>query len=78
MADVDAVFENGVFRPTTPVSLPEGTLVHLQAVIVPPTATCAAAPEEPDDALKQIYAVLCEVRSSGHIDTAARHNDHTV
>jgi predicted DNA-binding antitoxin AbrB/MazE fold protein len=27
---VEAIFENGAFRPVEPVSLPEGTPVHLQ------------------------------------------------
>ena len=28
--DIDAIFDNGVFRPTAPVELPEGARVHLR------------------------------------------------
>jgi predicted DNA-binding antitoxin AbrB/MazE fold protein len=28
--DIDAIFDNGVFRPVEPVILPEGTRVHLR------------------------------------------------
>lgn len=27
--DIDAIFDDGVFRPTAPISLPQGTRVHL-------------------------------------------------
>lgn len=28
--DVDAIYDNGIFRPVDPLSLPEGTRVHLR------------------------------------------------
>jgi predicted DNA-binding antitoxin AbrB/MazE fold protein len=39
---IDAIFSQGAFRPLEPLSLPEGTLVHLS--INEQTATVAAPP----------------------------------
>jgi predicted DNA-binding antitoxin AbrB/MazE fold protein len=70
---IRAVFENGLFRPTEPVSLPEGTVVDIPA----PEAQPAPPPATPmNDALAKIYAILAERYSSGHTDTAQRHNEH--
>lgn len=48
MTTIPAVYENGVFRPTGPVPLAEGTSVQLTAVPTPPTAPPAATdPDSP-------------------------------
>lgn len=78
MGTVDAIFEKGVFRPTSPVSLPEGTRVQLQAILPTPPGPEAAQQREPDGLLDQIYAVLSETRPSGRTDTAARHDEHAA
>ncbi len=36
MATIQAVFENGVFRPTSPVQLPEACEVEFEPRLVPP------------------------------------------
>ena len=41
MSTIEAVFEGGVFRPTTPVSLPEGSRV---TVVVDASGSTDAAP----------------------------------
>jgi len=69
---IQAIYENGVFRPTEPVDLPDGIRVTIQPEgpeITPPTGF------EEDD-LDPIYEVLKRRRRSGHRDTAERHNEH--
>lgn len=78
MDTVDAIFEGGVFRPTSPVSLPEGTRVRLQTVMPMPLSPEAARQHEPDRLLDEIYAVLSQVQPSGRTDTAARHDEHAA
>lgn len=70
---VQAVFENGVFRPVGPVDLPERTPVELE-MRVPSEQEPAPAPMS--EGLARIYAILGERYNSGHTDTAARHNEH--
>ena len=71
---VHAIYENGVFRPVEPVDLPERTSVEfdlrvsVQEADVPQPAMC--------EGLAKIYEVLGRRYSSGHTDTAARHNEH--
>lgn len=71
---VHAVFENGVFRPVEPVDLPERTPVEFEPRVV------AEAPEVPppemSEGLRKVYEILGRRYSSGHTDTAARHNEH--
>ncbi len=70
---VRAVFERGVFRPATAVSLPEGSVVDLQwegdAVDVR-----ALAPAGTDESLLGLYEILGRRYDSGNADTAARHD----
>ncbi len=65
---VKAIYENGVFRPTEPVNLPEQTCVD---VIVPTES-------DPEDRKNQeeIYALLRQSHPSGETDVAERHNEH--
>lgn len=79
MDTVRAVFEGGVFRPVVPVQLPEHTeyVFEPRQVInsdeqqeAPPTIDC------PDEGLRKIYEILGRRYSSGHTDTAERHNEH--
>jgi predicted DNA-binding antitoxin AbrB/MazE fold protein len=76
METVQAIYENGVFRPIKPVDLPEQTVVEFEprlAGVVPENAS-----ETPplDEHLSRIYAILSERYDSGESDTAARHNEH--
>ncbi len=45
MSSIEAVFEGGVFRPTVPVSLPEGSRVTV--VVEAPLETGEAPPVDP-------------------------------
>jgi predicted DNA-binding antitoxin AbrB/MazE fold protein len=66
---IRAVYEHGVFRPTEPVSLPDGTEVQIPTPDPP-----AAPPTVPS--LDEIYALLSERFDSGETDVAERHNEH--
>lgn len=78
MKTIRAVYENGVFRPTEPVDLPEGS-----PVIVEPTADAARQPRPSDPefahldpGLREIYAILSHRHEGGSPDASARHNEH--
>jgi predicted DNA-binding antitoxin AbrB/MazE fold protein len=65
---VRAVFENGVFRPIEPVSLPERCEVEVEVRQVK---------EEPKvPSLDDVYAILSKRFNSGDSDVAACHNEH--
>lgn len=69
MKVIHAVYENGVFRPTGPVDLPEHCRVEFEPKVVPEGAG-------PDDGLDRIYEILGERYDSGRHDLAERHNEH--
>jgi len=66
MKTIHAVFEDGVFRPTERVELPE----HCEVEFEP-------RPVQPDSlkALDDVYAILSERFASGESDVAARHDE---
>jgi predicted DNA-binding antitoxin AbrB/MazE fold protein len=65
---VRAVFENGVFRPIEPVTLPERTVVEFEP------RPMEASKE--DRALDAVYEILSRRYHSGQHDLAERHNEH--
>ena len=65
---VHAVFENGVFRPTEPVELPENCHVEFEPRLV--------TNESGPPSLDEVYAVLGRRFESGEHDVAQRHNEH--
>ncbi|MBL9125811.1 MAG: antitoxin family protein [Planctomycetaceae bacterium] len=68
MKTIHAVFENGVFRPTQPVELPEASHVEFEPrLIVEPGTT---------PSLDDVYSALSRRFNSGEPDVAARHNEH--
>jgi predicted DNA-binding antitoxin AbrB/MazE fold protein len=72
-ATVHAIYENGVFRPVDRVDLPDNTPVEFEPRIL------VKAPTDPSgisEGLARIYEILGRRYSSGHSDTAARHNEH--
>ena len=68
MAVIHAIYENGVFRPTEPVDLPESSKVEVELRSVAPPAD--------DERLDAIYAILEARFESGETDLADRHNEH--
>jgi predicted DNA-binding antitoxin AbrB/MazE fold protein len=63
---VRAIYENGVFRPTEPVNLPENSEVE---VLLPVPLIDAAK-------LDSIYRIMGETYPSGESDVAERHDEH--
>jgi predicted DNA-binding antitoxin AbrB/MazE fold protein len=66
---VHAIYENGVFRPTQHVDLPEKTTVEFEPRVV-------LSDEEDAAAQRRIYELLSRSYDTGQTDTAARHNEH--
>lgn len=65
---IHAIYENGVFRPTEPVELPEPCHVVFEPQIV---SALAPAPS-----LDDVYALLNQRFDSGERDVAERHDEH--
>jgi predicted DNA-binding antitoxin AbrB/MazE fold protein len=66
---VKAIYENGVFRPTEPVDLPDRSQVEFDPKIV--------GQDQDDEAAQQrIYELLRQSLPSGERDVAERHNEH--
>jgi len=66
---VRAIYENGVFRPTEPVNLPEKSRVEFEPKLV--------QDEKEDRAAQQrIYELLGQSFPSGETDVAERHDEH--
>jgi predicted DNA-binding antitoxin AbrB/MazE fold protein len=69
MTTIHAVFQDGVFRPTEPVILPDMCEVEFEPRVVKPEA-------ERIRKQQKIYDILDARFESGSTDTAARHNEH--
>ncbi|MDX1926393.1 MAG: antitoxin family protein [Pirellulaceae bacterium] len=66
---VHAIYENGVFKPTEALDLPDQCQVEFEIRIV-------AENTDTNQALNEVYAVLSESFDGGQFDDAARHNEH--
>lgn len=64
---IEAVYENGVFRPLMPVDLDEGSRVTVEPI---------AKVRLSDDELPSVHEILSRRYRSGHTDTAARVDEH--
>lgn len=78
MKTVHATYENGVFRPTGPVELPESCEVEFEPRLV---AEVQPQPADPrfahlDEGLARVYATLSHRYDGGSADAAARHDEH--
>jgi predicted DNA-binding antitoxin AbrB/MazE fold protein len=69
MSVIRAVFENGVFRPINPVTLPEKTEVEFD-----PRPVALSEPISKHQAA--IREILSRRYETGEKDLAARHNEH--
>lgn len=68
MQPVQAVFEDGVFRPLGNVSLPEHCVVEFEPRVLDETPVVPT--------LDQVYDLLSARFRSEETDVAARHNEH--
>jgi predicted DNA-binding antitoxin AbrB/MazE fold protein len=66
---IHAIYENGVFRPTTPVDLPEGIVVRIEPEPVDETAG-------PSPHLRRIYELLGRPEDTGDPRLSERHDEH--
>lgn len=69
MGTVHAVFANGVFHPSEPVSLPNGAEVEFEPRLVSPS-------NNGHNTLDKVYEILSRRYASGESDVAERHNEH--
>ena len=78
MKPIHAVYENGVFRPTEPVDLPEGSEVTIEPIVAGEVQPQPSDPEfaHLEPGLARIYATLSHRYDGGPPDGAARHNEH--
>ena len=72
---ITAIFENGVFRPTEKVDLPEGVTVRFEPEEIE-TPTLNPTVPSPSAGQLKIYDVLSRRFNSGSHDLAERHNEH--
>ena len=68
MKTIHAVFENGVFRPTVQVELPDHCEVEFEPRVI-------GKPDEPAHQ-QRIAELLARRFNSGQTDIAERHNEH--
>ena len=71
---VRAIYEDGVFKPSGPVDLPNNSVVELEATVVAPMDANNGYQQEQAD--KEIYEILSRRYHTGQTDTAERHNEH--
>lgn len=69
MSTVRAVFENGVFRPSGKVDLPDRCEVEFE-----PKIMCPPPPSK--DLMRPVYEVLSHSYETGDVGIAERHNEH--
>ena len=69
-----AIYEDGVFKPITPVDIPNKAEVELEATIVTPVSQEPQAGAE--RARNEIFEILSRRYRTGQTDTAARHDEH--
>ena len=74
MKTIHAIYENGVFRPTDDVDLPDQTAVAFEPRVLIEDPAITSAPMS--DGLAKIYEILGRRYSSGFTNTAARHDEH--
>jgi len=68
MQVIQAIYENGVFRPMEPVDLPPASKVTLEIRPVPTAPKTAH--------LEETYEILSHSYGTGVSDLAARHDEH--
>ena len=70
---IHAIYENGVFRPTEKVALPEGCQVTVAPINDELQQIIGGVSDED---MAGIYQILSQCYDSGESDVAERHNEH--
>jgi predicted DNA-binding antitoxin AbrB/MazE fold protein len=68
MKTIHAIYENGVFRPTEPVELPEASEVVFELRVLDSSRDLQH--------LRRVQKILSQRSEFGERDTAERHNEH--
>ena len=77
MNAIPAVFEKGLFRPESPVDLPEGTRVNVVLSAIPPMVADVEPTPEQVAARKRVWEILSRRFDSGEpTNILETHNDH--
>jgi predicted DNA-binding antitoxin AbrB/MazE fold protein len=76
MQTIAAIFEHGIFRPLTPVELPEGAQVALEISTKPNGSVPPPRSPEEEAHIERVYGLLSLRFDGGEKDIAARHNEH--
>ena len=75
MQTIQTIYENGVFRPTEHIDLPDRCQVEVEIRNIRAETTAPeAGPMTPG--LAKVYEILGRRFRSGVTDTAERHNEH--
>lgn len=69
MKTIHAIYENGVFRPTEPVELPEGSFVRVEPEPIEAVPPAVAA-------RRRVFEILSKSYETGDPLAAERHNQH--
>jgi predicted DNA-binding antitoxin AbrB/MazE fold protein len=69
---VRAVYENGVFKPATPVDLPERSEVEIEIL----SSKGATQPSHNAESTATVSEILSRRYRTGHVDAADRHDEH--
>jgi len=68
MNTIQAIYENGIFRPLAPVALPENVQVEFEPRVVGSGTA--------NEHRRRIYAILSQTFDTDQPDLAARHDEH--
>ncbi len=77
MRAITAIYENGVFRPTEPVDLPEGTPVRVEANGREPADQDLDSTPEQIEARRRVFEILSRSHDTGVPGNVLEtHDDH--
>jgi hypothetical protein len=78
MKTIHAIYENGIFRPTESVELPESCAVEFEPRVVEPQPPHSGDPQfaHLDPKWAEVYAILARSYEGGDPLAAERHNEH--
>lgn len=66
---IQAIYENGVFKPVGPVEMPEGQAVEVRVLGLP------TEPNRSSEGMDAIYDLLSKSYETGITNLAERHNE---
>ena len=83
MATITAIYENGVFRPLSPVDLPEGSTVRIEPVASPTTPRLESRTPEEEAHLDRLHEILSrrhhgEIHKPPHAIMSISHEDRLL